>query len=122
MGDTHSKSKYQNQTIRSQPFGPYHSRIIPKYCRKKLQGHCQNNPNFPSRNKISPTILNPKKTASWETAERQMTMRKVCRSRGGEETWKNTNNMRNREGRTKERELGSEAYSRYTTNTKRPSM
>jgi hypothetical protein len=51
---THSESKYQNQTIRSQPFGPYHSRIMPKYCRKKLQGHCQNNPNFPSRNKNPP--------------------------------------------------------------------
>jgi hypothetical protein len=51
-----------------------------QYCRKKVQGHCQNNPNFPSRNKISrpPTILNPKKTASWQTAERQMTTRKVC--------------------------------------------
>jgi hypothetical protein len=50
-----------------------------QYC-KKVQGHYQNNLNFPSRNKISPppTILNTKKTASWETAERQMTTRKVC--------------------------------------------
>jgi hypothetical protein len=44
-----------------------------QYCRKKVQGHGQNNPNFSSRNKISPlppTIFNPKQTASWEAAER----------------------------------------------------
>jgi hypothetical protein len=38
---------------------------------------------------------------------------KKGRSRGGEETQKNANNMRNREGKTMEREPGSEAYGRY---------
>jgi hypothetical protein len=59
-----------------------------QYCRKKVQGHCQNNPNFPSRNKTAPppppTILNPKKTASWETADRQMTKRVCCGPRKAE--------------------------------------
>jgi hypothetical protein len=49
-----------------------------QYC-TQVQGHSPNNPNFPSRNrKYPPTILDPKNTASWGAAERQMTTRKVC--------------------------------------------
>jgi hypothetical protein len=60
------------------PFGPYDTKIKPKTA-QNVQGHSPNNPNFPSRNrKPLPTLLDPKNTASWGRAERQMTMRKVC--------------------------------------------
>jgi hypothetical protein len=93
---------------------------MPNTAERKCRATVKTTQTFQAEIKSPPTILNPKKTASWETAERQMTTREVCygprkaEAGGGEETRKNANNMRNREGKTKEREPGSESYGRYS--------
>jgi hypothetical protein len=84
------------------------------YCRKKAQGHGQNNPNIPSRNKIPPTVLNPKKTASWETAERQMATMKVCCGPRKAEAGEGRKPGKTQTTCATGKEPGSEAYGRYT--------
>jgi hypothetical protein len=122
MGDTHSKSKYKNQTIRMQPFGPYHSRIMPNTAERKCRATVKTTRTFQAEIKSPPPhnfeskencVLGNSREANGQ--EEGLLRPKKGRSRGGEGTRKDANNMRNREGKAKEREPGSEAYGRYKT-------
>jgi hypothetical protein len=118
---THSKSIYQNQTIRSYPFGPYHSRIMPNTAQRKCRATVKTTRTFQDEiNSPPPHNFESKENCVLGNSreandhEEGLLRPKKGRSRGGEETRKNANNMRKREGKTKEREPGSEAYGRYT--------